>query len=107
MNEHAFNDYVIKQGQADRKARAAQQTAIEVERAARLARARDLIHDRMSDLLVDGKPCDWAVWSILDLWSQYGEGNVKAAQVRALYGERRRELVERLGWDPWTTDGLA
>ncbi len=107
MNGHAFNDLVIKQGQADRKARAREQTAIEVERAARLARARDLIWERFPEMVVDGRPCDWAVWSILDLWSEYGEGNVRAGQVRALYSQRKSELVERLGWDPWTSDGPA
>ena len=105
MNEHAFNDYIIKTNQADRRAKARELTDEEKERSARAQRARDLIHDRLPDLLVDGRPCDWAVWAILDLWSLHGEGNVRPGQVRALYSERRRALVGRLGWDPWTSEG--
>jgi hypothetical protein len=96
---------VVHEAAASRRDAASQLTTAQRESQARTIRAAEMISERMPDLVTDDRVDDWAVWSLMDLWSLHGEGNVKVAQVRALYGERRRELIERLGWDPWTTDG--
>ena len=87
MNGYAFQDLVIKQARAERRAAAEAVTAGERERSDRDARARQLIGTRMPDLLDEhGRPCSYAVWALLRLWAAFGEGNVTPAAVRAERG---------------------
>lgn len=63
----------------------------------RRVRAAQLVWERLPDLR-DGHgagPCNFAVLSVLLLWAQHGEGNVRPSMVRS----ERRRLIERNGWE--------
>lgn len=57
----------------------------------RRRRAAALLADRLPDLAGD----NFAVFSLLSLWTQRGEGSVTPAMVR----RERRRLIERNGWE--------
>jgi uncharacterized protein YqeY len=96
---------VVHEAAASRRDAASQLTTAQRESQARTIRAAAMLEEHWPEVVVDDRVDDWAVWAVMDLWARGGEGQATLGQVKALYWERRRELIERLGWDPWTTDG--
>lgn len=108
MNRYAVQDLTIRQAQAGRREEARQLTASEQRALELSARAREVIRERLPEFVGRGEPvCSWAVWALLDLWRRHGEGNVSAAQIRALREERVARLVDGLGFDPWHEERAA
>jgi hypothetical protein len=72
-------------------------------RSARSGRAVDLIEEHLPEFVVDGCPCPWGVWAVLNLWLQHGEGNESVTR-GAVRAERRRLLGRfkaQRGYDPY------
>lgn len=107
MNGYAVQDAHIKHAQAQRDAAAKALTERQEQSRQRMLRARDMLEQHAPDLTVDGRVDDYAVWSLLELWAERGEGNVTAGAVRARYAEKKAALIARLGWNPWTEEGPA
>lgn len=95
VNAYAVQDLVIKQTRAER----AKQTAA-VQRARR-DRALRVIAERVPDLAPGGRPDDWAVWTLIELWGIHGDGNVAPSLLRSVFEQRKAERIDRLGFDPW------
>lgn len=96
---------VVHHAVTERATKARDLTERQAESKARMRRAAQLIRERLPELVEGDHVDDYAIWALMDLWAEFGEGNVTRAQVLELFRSRQATLIDRLGWNPWTQEG--